>query len=286
MLVTCLPGVDRRNLRSTLRDQLAKVGNLRSGSSDGDAFTWLLSYLDWAAEAARVLGTQISSTDIERLVLTPRYHALLPWATRSFTSQVWPVLNGLLSVELGQRTAAFEDAVKALDRQIERWSIAGGFYVLDTSVYIEHEQKLEELDFALMLNAHQRDVHILVPIAVVDELDTLKQSKDRTARWRALYTLAVLDRLFTDPTDQTWIRKQDAEGVPRDEPTIELVFDPPGHLRLPISDDEIVDRAVAIMPLAAREVAFVTYDTGQSMRARAAGLRVVKLTRPIGEEPE
>ena len=41
---------------------------------------------------------------------------------------------------------------------------------------------------------------MLVPIVIVDELDRLKESKDKDkrARWRAGYTLAVLDRLFAD----------------------------------------------------------------------------------------
>jgi hypothetical protein len=67
--------------------------------------------------------------------------------------------------------------------------------------------------------------------------------------------------------------------------TIEMIFDPPGHVRLPINDDEIIDRALAIEPLADRKVTLLTYDTGQSTRARNAGLQMVKLSKEIGEEP-
>jgi hypothetical protein len=59
----------------------------------------------------------------------------------------------------------------------------------------------------------------------------------------------------------------------------------PGHTRLPINDDEIIDRALAIATLADRNVTLLTYDTGQSTRARSAGLLVVKLRKEIGEEP-
>lgn len=59
-----------------------------------------------------------------------------------------------------------------------------------------------------------------------------------------------------------------------------MVFDAPGHVRLPINDDEIIDKALVIQPLAGREVTLLTYDTGQSTRARSAGLRVHKLTPP------
>ena len=61
--------------------------------------------------------------------------------------------------------------------------------------------------------------------------------------------------------------------------TVEIVFDPPGHVRLPINDDELIDRILAIQPLAGRQVTLLTYDTGQSTRARAAGLPAKKLTK-------
>lgn len=76
------------------------------------------------------------------------------------------------------------------------------------------------------------------------------------------------------------------DGLTRSEVTIELVFDPPGHVRLPGNDDEIIDRALAVEALADRNVTLLTYDTGQSTRARNAGLQVVKLSQEIGEEPK
>lgn len=68
--------------------------------------------------------------------------------------------------------------------------------------------------------------------------------------------------------------------MPSGEVTIEILFDPPGHVRLPITDDEIVSRILAIEPLAGRPVTLVTYDTGQATRGRTAGLQVSKLSKP------
>jgi len=48
----------------------------------------------------------------------------------------------------------------------------------------------------------------------------------------------------------------------RSEVTVKLVFDPPGRVRLPINDHEIIDRPLAVEPLADREVTLLTYDTG------------------------
>ncbi|MER6359185.1 hypothetical protein ABT186_47320 [Streptomyces sp. NPDC001634] len=52
-----------------------------------------------------------------------------------------------------------------------------------------------------------------------------------------------------------------------------------GHVRLPVVDDEIIDRAVAIQSLAAREVRLLTCDTGQHTRGRAVGLKVTRVPR-------
>ncbi|MDP8929970.1 MAG: hypothetical protein M3O70_15730 [Actinomycetota bacterium] len=62
----------------------------------------------------------------------------------------------------------------------------------DTSVYI-NSAKLEELDVADLIGAARGErIYLLVPMAVVDELDTLKQSGKPHTRWRAAYTLMAL----------------------------------------------------------------------------------------------
>jgi len=205
-------------------------------------------------------------------------------------TQVQRVVNGLVSTELDQRVAAFDEAISALEKQISRWSRLGDFIVPDSSFYIEHKDKVEQADFALLVGGRGTAIHILVPIVVVDELDRLKETRDKMVRWRAGYTLAVMDRVFRNTTSPARLRAEDFSaldtgGIPRGEITIELLFDPPGHVRLPINDDEIIDRSLAIKPLADREITLLTYDTGQSMRARQAGLRVQKLSKPIGEVP-
>ncbi|MFF7977156.1 hypothetical protein [Streptomyces sp. NPDC007905] len=68
---------------------------------------------------------------------------------------------------------------------------------------------------------------------------------------------------------------------------MEIVLEQPGHVRLPIPDDEIIDRAVAIQALAARPVRLLTCDTGQHTRGCADGLKVTKVpTKDPGPEPD
>jgi rRNA-processing protein FCF1 len=273
-----MPGVDRANLRRALSDVHVSVLNIRGAGVGEYPFDRVVVYLNWVNDAVRMLRKQISSADIDRLVLTRRYELLLAEDISSDSR----VLNGLLSAELDERADAFDEAREALEREIKRWSRPGMLVVADTSVYITNPDKLEELDFASLINVREDPVHVLVPIVVVDELDGLKQSKDNHLRWRSRHTLDVIDRVFAHTTGAARLRDENfsalnSGGIPRGEVTIELVFDPPGHTRLPINDDEIIDRALAVQSMAGRSVTLLTYDTGQSTRARATGLKVIKL---------
>jgi rRNA-processing protein FCF1 len=293
MLVTPRPGVNRENLLKTLQSVYTDACNLRGGGGAArNAYERLLAYVEWISAALRMLGNQVSNGDLDRLVLTERYRLLLAGLVGTMTSTEQPVrrvVNGLVSLELDERVADFEAAIKALRDQIARWSAYRHYVVPDTSFYIHHKDKLEQVDFGPLIDVWQSEVIVLVPIVIVDELDRLKESKDKLVRWRAGYTLAVLDRLLADGAGRARLRPGDVvpgpDGLTRSEVTIELVFDPPGHVRLPGNDDEIIDRALAVEPLADRKVTLLTYDTGQSTRARYAGLQVVKLSQDIGEEP-
>lgn len=288
--MTPRPGVSSGNLLSSLRSVRNAIFNLRGGGPQG-AHKRLLAYLEWSSDTVRMLGNQIIDADLDRLVLTRR-HELLLSGVGSMTGtemEVQRVVNGLVSLELDQRIDAFDQAIKELEEQANRWPTLGDLVVADSSFYIEHTKKLEDVDFAPLDTALGDNIHIVVPIVVVDELDGLKRSKDPIVRWRAGYTLAVLDRVFTRTTGPARLRAETLSAlglsIPVSQITMELLFDPPGHVRLPINDDEIIDRALAVESLAGRKITLFTYDTGQSTRARAAGLRAKKLSKPIGDEP-
>ena len=293
MLPTPRPGIDRTHLLDSLRSVQGNVASLRGAGGPADAHKRLLAYVEWTNFAVRMLGNQVSSADLEWLVLTRRHELLLSGigTMRGTEMEVQRAVNDLVSLELDQRVEAFDAAIKALDEQIRRWSLSGEFIMPDTTVYVEHEQKLEEADFGALLGVWGSAIRVVVPIVVVDELDGLKQHNKPHVRWRAGYTLAVLDRLFAKNTSPARLHAAGTlppapDGRMRGEVNVELLFDPPGHARLPINDDEIVDRALAVEPLADRKVTLLTYDTGQATRARNAGLQVVKLKKEIGEEAE
>lgn len=65
-----------------------------------------------------------------------------------------------------------------------------------------------------------------------------------------------------------------------------VLFDLPRHERLPINDDEIIDRALAAQGLVGAPVALLTFNTSQAARARNAGLAVNKLTSHSATSPK
>jgi hypothetical protein len=120
-----------------------------------------------------MLSNQISGADLDRLVLTRGYERLL-LGVGSMTGtevEVQRVVNALVSTELDQRVAAFEEATRTLDDQMRRWSMLGEFVVPDSSFYIQHSKKLEDVDFASVVEVAGTGIHVLVPIVIVDELD-------------------------------------------------------------------------------------------------------------------
>jgi len=284
VLVDLLPGARNTDALLAIRDVAVQLSNVRMGGLDHLAR--YDAYIRWANESERRLRTLLRNTDLEKLILTKRYWALLSMA---MSAQAAPITH-VLDNEIDDRVRVLEDVAEALRHRIESWSRPGVFVLPDTSMFISCPEKLEDWDVAATLRVREEPIHVLVPIIVVDELDRLKESGKDRSRWRAGYSLAVLDRVVGGAKGWGRLKAEDFSaldegGIPRGEVTVEVVLDPPGHTRLPLPDDEIIDRALSTQTLASRAVTLVTYDTGQSMRARAAGLRAIRLVNPLGPEP-
>lgn len=288
MLVTLYPGANRDDVLRTLRDIQSAAQNARN--VHGPAQTRLAAYLEWATNSIAMLEHRVSPADIDRLVLTRTYDRLLA-AAGSLTGEdigTQRVLNGLVSNEIPQRSQILDETIRDLDSQGRRWPQDTVYAVADTSFYIEHDSKLRETDFAPLLPAVWPDkpVTIIVPIIVLDELDGLKQRGGAAhVKWRASYTLAVFDDIFAKAGTQAILRQPATAGT-HGPVLMDILYDPPRHQRLPINDDEIIDRALAAQTTAGSPVTLLTYDTSQAARARHAGLAVKKLTKLLGDEPE
>src|ERR1700683_1380567 len=202
-LVVPLPGVSRVHLRDSLHQLWTEAYNIRGGTY-GSGPKQLARYLNWASGAVRVLANQIRPADLDRLILTRGYERLLNLATPSSAvgTDTVSVINELLNMELSQRVDDLEAARASLNDAIRRWSDTAVFVMPDTSVYIEHEKKLADFDFAELV-AEQRPPNsrliVLVPIVVIDELDRLKdRSSNAHVKWRAGHALGFMYEKFKD----------------------------------------------------------------------------------------
>lgn len=275
MQLTPLPGSTGKETVAALRDAHMSLGNTRGSAHD--PVDRIAAHARWASETARQLRHRVHPDDVQRLIFTPGFTRLLTLLAGA-TSQ--PTVNALVDLEIDDRLAVLDAACSSMQARVDRHR--GVLVVLDTNVYVEHEQKLEDLDLAPIIDCRDEPLHLLVPMVVVDELDGLKRSNRKEIRWRAPYTLAFLSEHLRGTDLIGELRPADTSalatgGIPRGPITAEIVLDPPGHRRLPINDDEIVDRAVAIKLTVGRPVTLVTFDTGMAMRARAANLKVKRL---------
>jgi rRNA-processing protein FCF1 len=294
MYIDPLPFVEVGHLRAVLADQQSGIrdaGNVRVQHGDdgqpADQGQRLFAYLEWANEAASQLASVLRAETVRQLVLTERYRMLStvgPTLIGGITEQR-RVLNGLINAEVEERVRLLGEAISGLEARALRWADPEMFVVADTNFFMQHQMLFDEIDFHGLLSDSpeyadgKNSIRLLVPLAVIDELDSQKRRNEPDKRKRARQVLAVLDGLFTDPESPTVLTPHDAaEGA--SPVTIEVLFDPPNHVRLARTDDEIIERMVAEQPIAGRPFTLITYDTGLSMRARKAGLKVIKLVEP------
>jgi len=277
MTLRLLPGTRPHDAREALRGVEYGATNVLGSGHKGDAI--LYAYLDWALDSIRMLRPKFEAAGVDDLLLTRRY-----WHLQSAGHVDLQLAPRLVSTEINERVEALQAEQTRFAAEEKRWQ-RGRLVVLDTSALIQGP-KLWEWDPAESLELRDVPVHLVIPILVMDELDGLKESTQQHARNRARETLKwVAERL--GGSESARIREggveRDGERVVRvyGDVHLDVLLDEPGHRRLPIADDEIVDRASDIAAVAGREVTLVTDDVGQAYRARLAGLTVSMVVDPI-----
>ncbi|GAB6987017.1 hypothetical protein JCM10369A_35420 [Nocardioides pyridinolyticus] len=277
MLITPLVGSDRASLLQQLVQVETDLKNIR-GRAPGAADLFN-EYLRWANEAVRMLRHSLREADLERLVLTKRY-----WTIQAMATGPVDMARNLVEVEIDDRTTLFELALQTTRTEFKRWDERGRMVVADTSFFHQHSDKLDETDLSKVIGSREAPISLVVPMVIIDELERQKNASQKELRWRSGVTLAVIERV-AGHSGSGRLREADFSAlergeIPSGEHWIDILFDLPGHVRLSINDDEIVDRALAVQLLSAKPVTFLTYDTNQALRARHAGLEsVLKLRK-------
>lgn len=114
---------------------------------------------------------------------------------------------------------------------------------------------------------------------VVDELDALKRSSTtpsgskKSLRTLAQDALRFLEEKITDPDAwTTLVEGATSPGARTGSTFLTVAREEVGHVPIPHADSEIVDRALALTPLAS-DLYLVSNDTGMLFRGRKAGLK-------------
>jgi PIN domain len=276
VLPQLLRGADRHAAQRAFSDIHTAAVNLRGSGGHGN---YLARYLDWSDQSAARLREHIPRSETNLLIFTDRHRML--WAAQATSGQ-----DRAVSFELDERIIALEATKNAIADRTRSWARVEKFLALDTTFFLNHDKPLRETNFHDLLNDNRRTIRIriLVPLAVVDELDRLKEGAERY-RARARYSIAVLDDLWRYPGEPGLLLPEGSTPVTSSRETrLEVVMDRPGHVRLADTDDEIVDRIATIEPLTGKSITLLTFDTGMALRARAAGLTVAKFQKHPGPE--
>jgi rRNA-processing protein FCF1 len=223
-------------------------------------------YFSWAADSFKYISRQLERERVERLIFTAHY-----WSLRASDGML-NAGSARIREELEDRAAALEElAIEAanLDR---RWSVGGSIAVPDTNVFLHNALEFHKIDWPTELDS-RGDVRIVVPAAVLRELDKHKRGERRN---RARITLRELEqRLAPNPERFVMLRERD---VHQRATTLEALLDPLDHRTLPDADSEIVERALYLKELSGRQVTVATSDTTMRFMALAQGLAVAGLS--------
>jgi hypothetical protein len=105
MLITPRLGADRATVLQQLVQVKTELSNVRSsGTTAEDLFN---AYLQWVANAVRLLRYQTREADIESLVLTRRY-----WTLQAMAGGPVGMVRDLVQVEIDDRLTVFEDSTR------------------------------------------------------------------------------------------------------------------------------------------------------------------------------
>jgi rRNA-processing protein FCF1 len=248
---------------STLRNWAGPVGGHLSG------------YMNWIRATEQRLAGQFRRADVEHFLLTQRY-----WEARRFVEVVHLEDLGPGNTVVGQHPATavviseatarisdLEEFLAGLTRRRDRYgSLTSPVLVPDTNTFLHYtffrDAKWSDL-------TQSADVHLAIPLVVVEELDRQKFSRDPRISDRARGVVRALDCLLASAAD----------GLPQlpGRGSLEVLVEESDHVRLPIPDAEIVETCADLAAFVPTTTSVVTGDLGMKVRARSMGVRVVDL---------
>jgi hypothetical protein len=228
-------------------------------------------YLNWIEFAQSALSFVFVDSDVSDSLLHRGYW---PIASASQSDTLIRLIGEEINYQAGGHAVASEHSGqlgKVLARLNGLLPLArrpGAVYVPDTNALM-HYTRFDQLDWPSRLDVLQ--VRLVIPVAVVAEIDNKKYAR-RGELWdRARDLLALIDG-YADGSP-------DGYSAVRDDVTVEILADEQGHLRLADTDQEILDRCDLLHAITGQVVTLITGDSAVRINARVSGLNVFKLSR-------
>ena len=216
-------------------------------------------YLMWVEAAESMLRSLYSDQLIPRHLQSDRY-----WRIREIADGT-PRPFPLIYAEVDEQLAFVDELLSQLTHYTEL--MQGGSdelaILLDTNVLV-HGTSIEMVKWHTEFGA--QSATLIIPVVVIDELDRLKDGKERKART----PLNAIDKLLKPSNALT-------RTTIRPKVTLQVIDEPPNHERSARVDDEIVRQAAYLATLAGRELLLLTRDRGMRVRAETADIRVQML---------
>jgi hypothetical protein len=175
--------------------------------------------------------------------------------------------------------ARFEEMISGLQALKAFTARPGQIVVPDTSAFIEGMYFDQFSWHSLEGVAQGEPVRLIIPVLVIEELDAKKRDRNGRVSGRARSVLRQLWELHGgDPTQPA--------ALPGRATTAEVFLDDAWHVRRPVNDDEVVERAVTIREITGRSTLLVSGDYKMLYRAAAASLGATLMPRPADGEAE
>ena len=233
--------------------QSVEAGYSRPGENPVDVRD---RYVKWSVAIEPGLLAVFRRVDVFEVFDSPRHRDICSMAPGN---QLVPLINA----ELGDKRAVFDAGRHALEAARDRMRGAAGVpVVLDSNVLL-HSLLPDQIGWNTLLG---KALRLVVPMRVVEELDSKKYSDSKLLRDRARAVLPWLERTLgagsgpapVDPQVQT----REAIGT-----TIEVYPCGRPRLRPQDADEEVLDVAQEVLHLVGK-VVVLTGDTSMRIRAR------------------
>lgn len=257
-----------------LRDLKSALESIRgSGSSSQEL---LNRWREWSAQALLRGARILSGASTSRLLVGDRFELL---HLLSYREQA-PTIASLIDAELQLRIETLDKSISEIEN-FHR-SLSDLVIVIDTSVMMSAGSRLPRIEWDDFTNSITRKASFVVPIRVVEELDSLKDRGGAEQRGNARHALKWLSDTLGRETGRVAFppavkASNSGRGTSAGDANIRVLVDDLARVALVDGDRDIIDRALQLKPYAQRCI-LVTMDSAMTFRARALELEAVRLS--------